>query len=87
MYYKKIQEKHAEITKNLNLSETTIRNRVKKLIKNKVIKKFTVSLDVEKIGKSIMALIGVKIGDEVRPIVVSKLINFLEVTDVYTVIR
>jgi Lrp/AsnC family transcriptional regulator for asnA, asnC and gidA len=76
---------YAEIAKNMNLSETAVRNRIKKLIRNKIIKKFTVFLDIEKIGKGIMALIGVKIGGEIGPVAASKLINFSEVTDIYTV--
>lgn len=76
---------YAELAKELKLSETAVRNRIKKLVKNKVIKKFTISLDLEKIGKGIMALIGVKIGGEIGPVAASKLINFSEVTDVYTV--
>jgi len=73
-----------EIGKRLNLSETAIRNRVNVLTKSGVIKKFTVQLDFDKIGKSIMAIIGVKVGGEVMRTVASKLSDMNEIAEIYT---
>jgi Lrp/AsnC family transcriptional regulator for asnA, asnC and gidA len=47
----------AEIAKRLGLSETTVRNRIRKLADSGVIKSFTVNLDLAKLGKAVGALI------------------------------
>nr|MDO8097576.1 Lrp/AsnC family transcriptional regulator [Candidatus Njordarchaeota archaeon] len=47
----------AEIAKRLGLSETTVRNRIRKLADSSVIKRFTVNLDLAKLGKGITALV------------------------------
>jgi Lrp/AsnC family transcriptional regulator for asnA, asnC and gidA len=47
----------AEIAKRLSLSETTVRNRIRKLADSGVIKRFTVNLDLAKLGKRITAFI------------------------------
>ena len=47
----------AEIAKRLSLSETTVRNRIRKLADSGVIKRFTVNLDLAKLGKGITAFV------------------------------
>ena len=47
----------AEIAKRLSLSETTVRNRIRKLADSGVIKSFTVNLDLAKLGKQVAAFI------------------------------
>ena len=46
-----------EIAKRINLPITTVHNRLKKLVKNKVIKWFTIELDHEKLGKGMLVLV------------------------------
>jgi Lrp/AsnC family leucine-responsive transcriptional regulator len=50
-----------QIGKKLNLPITTIHNRIKKLKKEKIIKKFTINLDNKKIDKSFSAIILVSV--------------------------
>jgi len=47
----------AEIAKRLSLSETTVRNRIRKLADSGVIRSFTVNLDLAKLGKQVSAFI------------------------------
>ncbi|MHA1271339.1 MAG: Lrp/AsnC family transcriptional regulator [Candidatus Helarchaeota archaeon] len=49
------------IADQLNISESTARNRIKKLINNKIIEKFTLKLDLEKIGFAIGWILRVNI--------------------------
>ncbi len=51
---------YSEIAEKANRTEVTIRRRVRRLINEGVIKRFTVVLDPLKIGKSISAIIRVK---------------------------
>ncbi|MBI2133505.1 Lrp/AsnC family transcriptional regulator [Candidatus Woesearchaeota archaeon] len=46
-----------ELAKKLNLPVTTVHNRLNNLKKNKVIKKFTVIPDFEKLGKGVLAFV------------------------------
>ncbi len=74
-----------EIANELNFSETAVRNRVKKLVESGVIKKFSLQLDAEKVGRFVTAVIGIKIGGEVGPVAASGLVEIDEITDIYTV--
>jgi Lrp/AsnC family transcriptional regulator for asnA, asnC and gidA len=47
----------AEIAKRLGLSETTVRNRIRKLADSGVIRSFTVNLDLSKLGKQVAAFV------------------------------
>lgn len=47
----------AEIAKRLSLSETTVRNRIRKLADSGVIRSFTVNLDLAKLGKQVASFI------------------------------
>ncbi len=51
-----------QIAKKINLPITTIHNRIKKLKREKIIKKFTIELDNKKIDKSFSAIILVSVG-------------------------
>jgi len=79
------RKSYAELAKRLNLSETAVRNRVRNLTKKGIIRKFTALLDAEKIGIATTAIICINIGGEVGPVAASKLVNFEEVTRIYTV--
>ena len=48
-----------EIAKKLNVSEATIRKRVKNLEKQGIIKKYTIIIDPEKIGYRTIAIVGI----------------------------
>ena len=47
------------MSKKLNLPITTIHNRIKKLLREGVIRNFTINLDYKKLGKPIFAHVGV----------------------------
>jgi len=54
---------YTEIGKMLNLSEGTIRKRVRKMIEEGVIKKFTIIIDYKKLGK-VESLTGINVSPE-----------------------
>ncbi|MEE9490125.1 MAG: Lrp/AsnC family transcriptional regulator [Thermoplasmata archaeon] len=51
----------AETGRRLKLSESTIRKRVQSLQKRGVIKRFTVEVDPAKVGKNIVAIVGIDV--------------------------
>lgn len=74
----------AEIAKRLSLSETTVRNRIRKLADSGVIKRFTVNLDLAKLGKRITAFI--MINTTKGQLAVSQELNSIaEAIEVYSV--
>lgn len=75
----------AELAKSLDLSETAIRNRVRKLVDSGVIKRFTLQLDYNRLGKPISSIIGIRIGGEMGPVAASGLMDIEEITEIYTV--
>jgi Lrp/AsnC family transcriptional regulator for asnA, asnC and gidA len=79
------RKSYLEMARQLKLSETAIRSRVKKLMENGVIKKFTTIIDWEKVGKTTQAFICLNIGGEMGPAVGSQLVGIDEITDIYTV--
>ena len=48
-----------EVAEELNVSEAAVRKRVKALLRNGVIKKFTIKVDHAKIGMNTVAIVGV----------------------------
>ena len=46
-----------EMSNELEMPQTTIHNRIKKLVQNGVIKRFTIEIDGKKIGKGLIAYI------------------------------
>lgn len=76
---------YTEIAKQLGVSETTVRNKVKTLMKKGVLKGFTVRTCPEKLGKAITAMVGVDIGGETTPEITNKLANIKEVSDLYVI--
>jgi len=79
------RKSYLEMARQLKLSETAVRSRVKKLVENGVIKKFTTIVDWEKVGKTTQAVICLNIGGEMGPVVGSQLVDISEITDIYTV--
>jgi len=74
-----------ELAEELGLSETAVRNRVSRLIEKGVIKRFTIQLDLDKIGKRISSIVCVRIGGEIGPIAASGLMDIEAITEIYTV--
>jgi len=76
---------YTQIAKRLGISETSVRNRVKTLMKEGVLKGFTVRTCPEKLGKAITAMVGVDIGGETTPEITDKLAGIKEVSDLYVI--
>jgi len=76
---------YTQIAKRLGISETTVRNRVKALMKEGILKGFTVRTCPEKLGKAVTALVGVDIGGETTPEITNKLACIKEVSDLYVI--
>jgi len=76
---------YTEVARQLGTSETTVRNRVKALMKEGVLKGFTVRTCPEKLGKTVTAMVGVDIGGETTPEITNKLANIKEVSDLYVI--
>jgi len=76
---------YTQIAKRLGISETSVRNRVKALLKEGVLKGFTVRTCPEKLGKAITAMVGVDIGGETTPEITDKLASIKEVSDLYVI--
>ncbi|MBS7251160.1 MAG: Lrp/AsnC family transcriptional regulator [Candidatus Freyarchaeota archaeon] len=57
MLIKDSRRPYREIADELGVTESTVRKRVKKLVEDKVIERFTVALNPEKSGKSIIAYV------------------------------
>lgn len=62
-----------EIAKELEVSDTTVRKRVQRMLKEGIIKQFNVLLDFHKIGRIIKAFIGIRIMPQKLNEVVNKL--------------
>ena len=75
----------AQLAKELKMPRTTIANRIKKMIESGIIKKFTIAIDYEKVGKPITAFILIsflpnyKISQRQLANLISKIENVYEV--------
>jgi DNA-binding Lrp family transcriptional regulator len=76
---------YTDLSKAIGISETAIRRRIKKLLDEKVITRFTIKVDAEKIGKSITAFVGVDVGGEIGPVAGSELLHRDEISELYTI--
>ena len=65
---------YLRIAKQLNVTEAAVRKRVKKLIEEGKIKRFTIEIDPTSIGVSVVAIIGV----DTKPEFYVKIIDFLK---------
>ena len=74
---------YSEIADAVNRTEVTIRRRVKRLIDEGYIKRFTVVLDPLKIGRKIRAVIRVKTAMKEAAVISKKLREFDEVNEAY----
>jgi len=74
---------YRRIAEEIGRTEVTVRRRVRKLIKEGVIRRFTVVIDPVKIGKSVQAFISVPIDVKETSKLVEKLRNMEEVSEAY----
>ncbi len=72
---------YTELAKALGLSDVGVKKRVEKLVSDKVIKKFTIEINYEKLGKPITALVLIrgKLDDQL----VSEIVSHPEVIEHY----
>ncbi len=73
-----------EIAKKLNVSESTVRKRIRALEDNEVIKKYSILVDPAKIGYNTVAIVGLDVEPQRFLSVASKLTEFDEVRYVAT---
>lgn len=57
MLIKDSRRPYREIAEELGVTESTVRKRVKKLVENRVIERFTLALNPEKSGRSVIAYV------------------------------
>ena len=74
---------YRKIAEEIGRTEVTVRRRVRKLIKEGVIRRFTVVIDPVKIGKSVQAFISVPIDVKETSKLVEKLRDMEEVSEAY----
>jgi Lrp/AsnC family transcriptional regulator for asnA, asnC and gidA len=75
----------AEIAKELKVSEGTIHNRVKRLLREGVIKGFQAVVDPEKVGKALTAIVCVNVDPPRGKEVINRITNVEDVYEVYDV--
>jgi Lrp/AsnC family transcriptional regulator for asnA, asnC and gidA len=75
----------SKIAKMLNLSESTIHMRMKRLRENGVIKGFYVDIDPEVIGYNVVAFVMIKADPKKYEGILKKISEFKEVLEVYDV--
>jgi Lrp/AsnC family transcriptional regulator for asnA, asnC and gidA len=70
---KDARKPYKEIAKELEISDTTVRKRIRRMLDEGIIKQFNVMLDFHKIGRIIKAFIGLRIVPQKLNDVVKKL--------------
>ncbi|MEM2700146.1 MAG: Lrp/AsnC family transcriptional regulator [Candidatus Bathyarchaeia archaeon] len=73
-----------EIARRLKISESTVRKRIEKLIREGVIKRFTIAIDPSKIGLNTVAIVGIDVEPSKLLEVSQKLCEFAETRYVAT---
>lgn len=73
-----------EIARRLGVTETAVRKKVKKLLGEGVIRRFTIEIDPKKIGFAVQAIIGVDTKPERYIPAIEKLKNLDEVLSLYS---
>jgi len=76
---------YREIAEKLNISESTVRNRILKLIKNKTIEKFSVKLDLEKLGNYFGWILKIKIDSSQVNAIIDNLFGNDNIIGIYEV--
>jgi len=68
----------AELSRELDIAESTVRFRVKRLLNEGIIAKFTIMLDPNKVGQKVTGAILLKIDPTHLEVACKKLVNFAE---------
>lgn len=74
---------YSKIAKNIRIGETTVRTRVRRLREKGVLLGFTAIIDPEKVGKSIMAIMGFVVEPREIMKIADELTRFKQLTSVY----
>ncbi len=74
---------YAEISRRIGIPSSTVYDKITRLVNKGVIKKFTVTLDREKVGFPVSALIGVETGAQLYENVAKELCQLPELVKVY----
>ncbi|MBB5252927.1 Lrp/AsnC family transcriptional regulator [Sulfurisphaera ohwakuensis] len=75
----------SKIAKMLNLSESTIHIRIKRLRENGIIKGFYVDVDPEKIGYNVVAFVLIKADPKKYEQILKKIYEFKEIYEIFDV--
>ncbi|MEL9969860.1 MAG: Lrp/AsnC family transcriptional regulator [Metallosphaera sp.] len=75
----------SRLAKMLDLSESTIHMRVKRLVKEGVIKNFGIEIDLDRIGLNVLAFILIKAEPKKYEDILKKLVEMDEIYDIYDV--
>lgn len=73
-----------ELAKTFGVTEAAIRKRIKKLESKKIIKRFTIEVDLKKLGFEVQALIGLDASPEKLIQVLEELQKMEEIVSLYT---
>jgi len=76
---------YSKISKELGISEATVHLRIRKLVKQGVIKRFQAIVDPEKVGKDVVAIIALTADPRRYEGVLEKLKSMQDVYDIYDV--
>lgn len=76
---------YAEIGRLLNLSPSTIRERIQKLEDREVIKKYTIEVDHSQLGYGLQAFIGLKLHSGRLPSFIQLIPTFSEIIESYRI--
>ncbi len=72
-----------EIAKEINMTDVTVRRRVRDLMKSGVIKRFTVDIDSTKLGKGMQAVVRLEMKVSEQKKVMNDVIKFEEVDEAF----
>ncbi len=75
----------SRLAKMLDLSESTIHMRVKRLVKEGVIKNFGIEIDLDRIGLTVLAFVLIKAEPKKYEEILKKLVEMNEIYDIYDV--
>jgi len=76
---------YSKISKELGISEATVHLRIRKLVKQGVIKRFQAIVDPEKVGKGVVAIIALTADPRKYESVLERLKSMPDVYDIYDV--
>ncbi|MHA1793388.1 MAG: Lrp/AsnC family transcriptional regulator [Promethearchaeota archaeon] len=72
-----------EIAEKIGKTDVTVRRRVKDLMNNDIIKKFTIEVNAEKLGKGLQAIIRLEMKVSEQKKIMAEIIRFEEVDEAY----